>query len=199
MLELFFAAFVLGLIGGAIPGPILTGAFAEILNSGFLHGLRVIFCALIVEIIGALLALFVIYSLGLPAFAFKVISSIGAIVLFWLAWNIWKIREISKTGGKEIFSFSKILILTAFNGGYWIFWITVGIPKALILDKIIFGGKFIFLGIFELAWLLITVALVFIFFQFRPLLHRKNLIGAAFKFFALVLALLAIKTLLNVF
>jgi threonine/homoserine/homoserine lactone efflux protein len=198
MFELLIEAFVLGLIGGAIPGPILTGTFAEILNSGFLRGLRVVFYALIAETIGALLALFVIYSLGLSDVALKIISVAGVFVLFWLAWNIWRIKEIGSGKGK-ILSFSKIIILTVFNSGYWIFWITVGIPKALILDKIIFGGKFIFLGIFELAWLLITAALAFIFFQFRPLLHRKNLIGVTFKMFSLLLILLAIKTLLNVF
>jgi hypothetical protein len=75
----------------------------------------------------------------------------------------------------------------------------VGIPKALILDKIIFEGKLVFLGIFELGWLLTVALLSFIFFQFRSILYKKNLVGATFKFFALVLALLAIKTLLNVF
>jgi threonine/homoserine/homoserine lactone efflux protein len=198
MLELFFEAFVLGLIGGAIPGPILTGTFAEILLGGFLQGLRVVLYALIVETAGALLALFVICFLGLSDIAVKIISVAGAVVLFWIAINIWKIQEISEDK-KIILSFNKILLLVVFNGSYWVFWITVGIPKALVLDKIIFGGKFLFLGIFELGWLLIVVALAFIFFQFRPLLHRKNLIGPAFKSFVLVLVFLAVKTLLNVF
>jgi threonine/homoserine/homoserine lactone efflux protein len=198
MIESVVEAFLLGLIGGAVPGPILTGAFTEILSSGFLKGLRVIFYALITETAGALLAIYVIYSLGLSLLAVKMISVGGAMVLFWLAWNVWKIDEIS-TEKKTILSFPKIVLLTALNSGYWIFWITVGIPKALMLDKAVFAGKFIFLGVFELAWLVMTVGLAFVFFQFRPILHKKNLVGTTFKILALVLVALGIKTLLGAF
>jgi threonine/homoserine/homoserine lactone efflux protein len=60
-----FEAFILGLIGGAIPGPILTSTFAEVLNSGFLRGMRIILWALVAETIGALLAILIFYQLGL--------------------------------------------------------------------------------------------------------------------------------------
>lgn len=198
MFGLFFDAFVLGLIGGAVPGPILTGTFTEILKSGLLKGLRVVFYALIAETVGALLAILIIYSLGLSAIALKIISITGALVLFWIAWSIWKIREIN-TDKKQIISFNKVMLLTAFNSGYWMFWITIGVSKALILDQIIFGGKFIFLAIFETAWLIMTVALAIIFASFRPVLHKNNLVGATFKFFALVIVFLAVKTLINIF
>lgn len=198
MPRLFLEAFLLGLVGGAVPGPILTGTFTEILKSGFLSGLKVIFYAFIIETIGALLAIYIIYSLGLSLLAIKLISIIGAIVLFWLAWSIWRISEIN-TEKRSILSFYKIIILTAFNSGYWIFWIAVGVPKALLLDKTIFAGKFIFLGIFELAWLVMTVLLAFLFFKFRPILYKKNLVGATFKFFALILIYLGFRALFNGF
>ena len=35
--------FVLGVIGGSVPGPVLTSAFTEILNGGFNKGMKVIF------------------------------------------------------------------------------------------------------------------------------------------------------------
>jgi hypothetical protein len=58
-MELLIQAFLLGLVGGAVPGPILTGTFTEILNTNFVRGLRIIFYALITETVGALLAMFV--------------------------------------------------------------------------------------------------------------------------------------------
>lgn len=193
MIELFFEAFILGLVAGAIPGPILTGVFTEILGFNLVKGLRVVFYAFIAETIGALLALLIVYSLGLPVLVFRIISIGGAVVLFWLAFNIWKVKEYN-IGIKTIFSFRKILVLTALNSGYWIFWLTVGISKAFILDGIIIGGKFIFLGIFELAWLVSTVMLAVIFSQFRPILEKKKLIGTTFKILAAVLIILGIKT-----
>lgn len=198
MIGLFFEAFILGLIGGAVPGPILTGTFTEILNSGLLKGLRIVFYALVIETTGALLAILIVYSLGLPALVLQIISIVGSMVLFWLAYQIWHIREIN-TERKTIFSLKKIILLTALNSGYWIFWLTVGVSKAFVLDKTIFAGKFIFLGIFELAWLIMTVLLAVIFFQFRPILYKKNLVGTAFKILAGILVILGVKTLVNAF
>ena len=68
-----------------------------------------------------------------------------------------------------------------------------------MLDGSVYGGKFIFLAIFELAWFVMTVVLAIIFYQFRPLLQRKNLIGVTLKVLAVILVVLGIKTLFNVF
>jgi len=197
-MTLLIEAFILGLIGGAVPGPILTGTFTEILGNGFLRGSRVIILALIAETFGALIALYILYSLGLSEIIIQVISVGGSIVLFWLALNVWKIHEIN-TETKKILSFPKILLLTVLNSGYWLFWIAVGIPKALLLDQKLIGGKFLFLISFELAWLLMTFILAFTFYKFRPILQKKNLIGVTFKILAMILVILGIKTLINVF
>lgn len=198
MITSFIEAFLLGLVGGAIPGPILTGTFTEILNVGFFKGIRVIFYALFSETIGALLVFFIFYTIGLNHLTIQIISICGTIVLFWLGYQVWKIKEIN-TEAKQILTLPKILLLTSFNSGYWIFWITIGVPRALALGAYVYGGKFIFLAIFELAWFIMTFALAFIFYQFRPLLQRKNLIGTTFKVLAAVLVFLGIKTLLSIF
>jgi threonine/homoserine/homoserine lactone efflux protein len=193
-----FEAFILGLIGGAVPGPILTSTFAEILSSGFLRGIRIILWALVAETVGALLAILIFYQLGLSTLVIRIISICGAVVLFWLASKIWKINQMNLTSG-QILSFPKILLLTALNSGYWIFWITIGVPKALLLDQDMIGGRFIYLLLFEIAWFLITVLLAFVFFKFRPILQKKNLVGTTFKILAIMLILLGIKTLIGTF
>lgn len=198
MIAYLFEAFLLGLIAGAIPGPILTGIFTEILNLGFWKGLKAIFYALIAETTGALLVLFVFYAIGINQLAIQIISVCGALVLFWLGSRVWKIKEIN-TEAKNFLTLPKILLLVTLNSGYWVFWITVGIPKALMLNNFIYEGKFIFLAVFELAWLIATFALAFIFYQFRFFLQKKNLVGTTFKTLAGILILLGIKTLFGAF
>ncbi len=82
---LVFEAFVLGLIAGAVPGPILTGTFTEILNTNFARGMRIVLFALIAETAGALLTIYIFYKLGLSRIVIQIISVCGAVVLFWLA------------------------------------------------------------------------------------------------------------------
>jgi threonine/homoserine/homoserine lactone efflux protein len=196
-MELLFEAFLLGLVGGAIPGPILTGTFAEILNTNFTKGMRIIFLALVTETIGALLIIYVFYRFGFSKTVIQIISICGALVLFWLASKVWNINKINSES-KKVLSLPHIIILTALNSGYWVFWITIGVPKALLLDGVLMGGRFIFLIIFEFAWLIATISLAFIFFKFRLLLEKKNLVGTTFKILALILVVLGIKTLFGV-
>lgn len=196
-MELLIEAFLLGLVGGAVPGPILTGTFAEILNTNFSRGMRIIFWALMAETIGALFTIYIFYQLGLSKIIIQVISVCGVVILFWLAFKIWKINKINSEP-KKILTFSQVIFLTALNGGYWIFWITIGVPKALLLSNILTGGKFIFLTIFEFGWFFATTLLTFTFFKFRPLLERKNLVGITFKILALILIVLGTKTLIGV-
>jgi threonine/homoserine/homoserine lactone efflux protein len=191
-------ALLLGLVAGAVPGPILTGTFTEILNTNFVRSLRVIFYAVLAETIGAILILYVLVGLGLSTLVIQIISVVGAIVLFWLASKVWTISQIN-TEGKKVLSFYQIVILTVLNSGYWVFWITVGVPKAIILDITLIYGKLIYLITFEIGWLLATLALAFIFSRFRPLLQRHNLVSLTFKILASVLVILGIKTLLSAF
>lgn len=191
-------ALVLGLIAGAVPGPILTGTFAEILSHGLLKGIRVVIWALIAETLGAFVIIFFFYKLGLSDLFIQIISVCGAVVLFWIATKVWKITQVTSES-KALLTPSKIFLLTALNSGYWIFWITIGVPKALLLDQTVIGGRFIYLSLFEIAWLIMTLLLAFIFFKFRPLLQKQNLVGITFKILASILVLLGIKTIFSVF
>lgn len=112
--------------------------------------------------------------------------------MIYLAINVWK---IDKVGGenKEVFNLSKIFILTVLNGGFWIFWLTVCAPRAFVLGQEIAGGQIVFLISFELGWLASTLSVSYIFFKFRPLLLRKNLVSAVFKFLSLLLIFFAMR------
>jgi len=183
--------FLLGLIGGANPGPILTASFTEALRKGFAKSLPVVFMAMIAESIIAIFILTLFFSINIPESFFYAISFIGAGVLVWLASQIWKIKKLGGEG--EVFSFKKIFLLTIFNGPFWIFWITICIPQAFLLKEQIMGGQILFLIIFELGWFSATVFLTFLFSQFRPFLIKTNFVPIIFKVFALILLFFALK------
>src|SRR3989339_710667 len=158
--------FLLGLIGGAVPGPMLTAVFTEVLNSGFKKSLRVVLRALFAETIVATAILLVIYSLNIPESYFYVISIVGSVYLIWLAIKVWKIDKIDGEN-KEVFIFSKIFLLTLLNGGFWIFWITVCVPRAFVLQEQILGGVIIFL----VATVFKIFALLLVFFAVKAVVQ----------------------------
>ena len=186
------SAFLLGLIGGSVPGPILTAAFTEALRNGFVKSFRVIFRALVAESSVAFFILAIFFSFNIPQVFFYAISLIGAGVLIWLAAQVWKIKEVDGKEG-DIFSFWKIFLLTVFNGPFWIFWITISVPQAFLLREKIVGGHFLFLVLFELGWFLSTVFWILLFSRFRLFLTKKNLVGNIFKIFSLILSFFAVR------
>ena len=191
----FFSIFLLGFIGGSIPGAILTSAFTEVLRKGFIKSLRVVFFALISEVIVASLIMFLLFSLHIPQTVFYVISLIGAGVLVWIAKQVWMIKKLHDNG--KIFDFKKIFLLTIFNGPLWIFWSTICVPQAYLLSQKIYGGQALFLLFFEIGWLTSTLIITFIFSRFRPLLTKEGVIGIVFKFFACILFLFAVRLFLT--
>lgn len=188
-----FEIFILGVIGASVPGPILTAVFTEVVSGGFAKSIKTIFRALVSEIMVAGLVLLIVFSINIPESYFYMVSLLGAAFLIYLASCIWKIDKISGDNG-EIFGFRKIFLLTILNGAFWIFWLTVCVPRAFALEGQISGGRFTFLLFFESGWLIMTSFLAFAFSKFRPFFFRKNLVSSIFKFFALILIFFAIKS-----
>ena len=191
----FTSIIILGLIGGAVPGAILTSAFTETVRNGFIPSLRIILYAFVSEIIVASSILLLFFSTRIPEGVFYGISFIGAIVLVWIAIQIWSINKLSDKG--KLFDFKKIFLLTVFNGPLWIFWSTICIPQAYVLSQKIKGGQFIFLLLFELGWLSSTVLLTFLFSRFRSVLVKEGIVSKVFKTFALILIFFAVRLLLS--
>lgn len=182
----------LGIIGGAVPGPILTAVFAEVLNKGFKRSLVVAVKALIAESLAAGLVLLFFFSWDILPDYFYIMSLGGAVVLFWIAKQVWGIEKVA-SDKMEIFSFPKILLLTVLNGAFWIFWITICVPRAFELKQAIYGGHLLFLLIFEMGWFVSVMVLAYIFSKFRALLLKKKLVSTVFKIFALLLVFFGLK------
>jgi len=190
------SAFILGLIGGVIPGPVLAATFTEILQSGFLKSLRIIIWAFLVDTTVALISMLLLSSFNLHENIFRIISVAGAVILVWISISIWKIKKIDSEN-KVSFSFWKISLMILSNGMLWIYWITVCIPRAMILNEKIFMGNLLFLVLVELGWLISTIFIAIIFSQFRNLLSNPKVISVIFKFFALVFLYFALDSVIS--
>ncbi len=178
-------AFILGLVGGLIPGPVLTATFTEILQSGFRRSMRIILWAMLTETIVAFISLLALSSVGISDAVFKALSLIGAGILIWIASSIWKVKTLD-TEQRVHFSLGKISAMIVANGVLWTFWITVCVPKAILLGRELQFGQLIFLLLVEIGWLISTVGVAWTFSGFRTILSNPKFIPLLFKFFALV-------------
>lgn len=184
-------AVMLGLIGGVIPGPVITAIFTEILQSGFSKSIRIIMIAMVTETVVALLSLLLFSALGLPPSFFHGLSMVGAVILIWIATSIWKVKSLD-SGQMVHFSVWKIIIMILSNGVLWTYWITICIPKAILLNEYISLGAYLFMGLVQMGWLISTLLVAFIFSRFRRALSRPKIIPVIFKIFALAFAYFAI-------
>lgn len=184
-------ALMLGLIGGVIPGPVITAVFTEILQSGFSKSLRIIMIALVAETMVALISLLLFSALGLPESFFRGLSLVGALILIWIASSIWKVKSLD-SGKRVHFSVWKIFIMILSNGVLWTYWITICIPKAILLGEQIHLGAYLFMGLVQMGWLISTLLVAFIFSRFRKALSRPRIIPIIFKIFALAFVYFAI-------
>jgi threonine/homoserine/homoserine lactone efflux protein len=192
MSDQIISALILGLIGGVIPGPVLAATFTQILQAGFLRSFRIILWAMFTETMVALVSLLVLSSFGLSQSFFMGLSLIGAGILIWISWSIWKIRRID-TDEKVYFGLGKISAMILANGVLWTFWITVCVPKAILLGQKIHYGQFLFLLLVEIGWLISTVIVAFLFSGFRKLLSNPRVVPIIFKVFSLVFLYFAVS------
>jgi threonine/homoserine/homoserine lactone efflux protein len=191
MIKELVIAGMLGLIGGVIPGPVITAIFTEILQDGFSKSLRIIIIAMVTETIVAVISLVLFSSLGLPESFFMGLSMAGAAILLWIASSIWKVRSLD-SGEKIHFSLWKIVIMILSNGILWTYWITICIPKAILLNDHINLGAYLFMGLVQLGWLVSTLIVALVFSRFRRLLSKPRIVPILFKGFALAFVYFAI-------
>jgi threonine/homoserine/homoserine lactone efflux protein len=182
---------MLGLLSGVIPGPVVAASFTETLRGGLKKGLRIILMSMTAESIIAAFILLVLSSIQIPHSFFYSVSFIGSLVLVWIAVKIWRVDRVEE-GGK-IFTFKEIFLMLVSGGPFWIFWMTICVPQAALLNREVSGGYLLFLIVFESGWFTAATLLNFIFSRFRLLFKKKNLISIVFKVLALTLVFFAVK------
>lgn len=196
MVQELVIAFMLGLIGGVIPGPVITAVFTEILQSGYLKSLRIIFIALVTESLVAVISLLFLHSMNFNESFFRALSLAGAAILIWISVSLWKVRTLD-TRQKVHFGFWKIIVMILSNGVLWTYWLTICIPKAILLNDEVHLGAYAFMGLVQLGWLISTLVVGFLFSRFRKILSRPKVIPVLFKIFALAFAYFAVDMVYN--
>jgi threonine/homoserine/homoserine lactone efflux protein len=191
MIHELVIALMLGLIGGVIPGPVITAVFTEILQSGYLKSLRIILIALVTETVVALISLIILGSLNFNEAFFRGLSLAGAAILIWIAISIWKVRSLD-SGEKVQFGLWKVIAMILSNGVLWTYWIIICIPKAILLGETLHLGEYLFMGLVQLGWLISTLVVAYLFSSFRKVLSRPKVIPVLFKLFALAFAYFAV-------
>jgi len=137
------------------------------------------------ETLVALICLVVLSALDFQEAVFRGISFAGAAILIWISISIWKVKRID-SGDRVNFGFWKITSMILANGVLWTYWITICIPKAMLLSQQLVLGEYVFMGLVQLGWLISTILAAFIFSRFRKLLSRPKVIPVIFKIFALI-------------
>ena len=195
-MQIIIEAFLLGLVGGIIPGSILTVLLVSVMQGGFKAGLRAFSWCMAAEVSIVLVLLALLLSLPITPIVFTYLSVIGGLVLFYFASQILKLSKIEKPESTEsVFSAQKIYLLSATNAPLYIFWITVCAPLIWQLAEqfSLYVSATYFMIAFELGWGLSTFGVMLLFVKSRHLLTNPKVMSKVYLVIALFMTLLGIR------
>lgn len=192
-MQIIIEAFLLGLVGGIVPGSILTILLVSVIQGGFKSGFRAFSWSLAAELTVVSLLLMVLVHLPVNAKLFNYLGLAGGLVLFYLGLQVFKLSKIDKPEEtSEVFTWKQIYSLAATNAPLYIFWVTVCAPLIWQLAEQISlsSSALYFMIAFELGWAISTFAIMLIFVKTRsvltnPHIMKKVFIGVAFFMFLL--------------
>ena len=181
-MDIFITAFLLGIIGGIAPGPILSGGFLTIITdtNGFKKVIPYPFIAGSIEIIIGI----VILKTGQLLFTdtiLKIFSIIGSLFMFYLAYKLFSMRgDFSFLEDKDdsyiFISYPKVALLTLLNVPLYMFWIIICIPLAFNANIVIPFGDIIFTLIMVGGVAITTIILFYLMSISRRFFQNKMLL-----------------------
>jgi len=146
MFGIFIKSFIIGLTGAMMPGPMLAVTIEHSHKKGLMAGPLIVLGHSILELLLLILLVFGLGSIINSNTSIIIISIVGAVVLFWMGWDMIKnsskikFASVDQKDDKEkksaISVNSSILagILTSLSNPYWtLWWATIGLN--LILDS----------------------------------------------------------------
>ena len=119
----------LGLSGGLAPGPMTALVIAQTLRFGFKEGRTIAFAPLMTDAPLMAGSLWMVASAQSHPQVLAVIALLGAVVLFWLAWDIARAAPPSVVDvGEAPQSVRKAILTNLLNPHAWLFWFAIGGP-----------------------------------------------------------------------
>ncbi|HLA28342.1 MAG TPA: LysE family transporter [Syntrophales bacterium] len=160
LISIFFSSFVIALSGAMMPGPLLAATISESARRGFIAGPLLVFGHSILE-----LALMISLLVGLApllqhALVFVVIALTGSLILFWMAFGMFRslpalrLPQAAEPSEHDHLAISGALL--SLSNPYWvIWWATIGL--GYILQSLQYGPwgiAFFFAGhvLADLVW-----------------------------------------------
>jgi len=132
-MDIFLSAGItLGLSAGFSPGPLSTLVISHSLRYGTREGIKVAMAPFITDVPIVLLSVFVMAQLHDSKTAFGIISMIGAAVLFYLAYESFRVDKVSvETDAADSRSVLKGSLVNFLSPNPYLFWLTIGGPKVV--------------------------------------------------------------------
>lgn len=186
-----FEVVFLGFLCGLIPGPVVTAVFAETIRNGWKAARRIVAWAALGESLMSLTCVALLSVLHPESPVFAVLSGLGSLILLNLAWNLWKLRKLGED--ETLFTNRRVFVLSILNGMAWLFWITVCVPRAMALDQLVTGGRWLFIVLFECGWIASTLSLCIFFGAFRPWFQDRARLHAVYRVISVLFILFAVK------
>jgi threonine/homoserine/homoserine lactone efflux protein len=153
---------VFGLSSGLIPGPLLTLVISETLKHGIREGIKISIVPLLSDLPIVLVTILILTRLSDIRPALGIISILGTIFLFYLAFESLSFRGSDIDAEVKPQSVKKGLITNLLNPNPYIFWLSIGAPtvvKAMDIG-LLSASLFIFSFYFSLVGSKILVAFV---------------------------------------
>lgn len=191
----------LGLVGGVVPGSILTILIVTVLQGGYKAGLRALMWALTAEVTIVTILLVLIFNLPLTETVFAYVGLVGGLVLFYFGYQVLGIRTVDTSSDTPTFSALKIYTLSATNAPLYIFWLTVCAPLIYELAEQhnLFSAAAYFMMAFELGWGLATFLMMLAFVKARAYLTNPTVIRRVYMGVALFMFVLGVRMLYTSF
>lgn len=191
-----FEVLFLGFVCGLIPGPVVSAVFAETIRNGWLAARRIVAWAAAGELLMSVACVALFTAMDPHSLVFTVLSALGSLILLRLAWDLWKVESIKESS--TLFTNRRVFTVAILNGMAWIFWLTVCVPQAVELGRLLRGGQWLFIALFELGWVCSTLSLCGLFVAFsRRWLQSKEQLHRAYRVVALLFVGFAVRMLWN--
>ena len=198
-MDILLQAFILGAIGGIVPGAVLTILLVSALQGGLKAGTQAFFWAMLSEVVIAGGLLLIATKLPLQAKVFSFIGLIGSVVLLYFAWQVFQLRSIRIQDDSTLFTPLKIFLLSATNAPLYIFWITICFPLIWQLANewtLTLAASSYFI-LFEIGWSITTFIMLLLFVFSRKVLTNEHIMHKVFILVSLLLAGFGIRMLIK--
>ncbi len=195
-MQIIIEAFLLGLVGGVVPGSILTILLVSVIQGGFKSGLRAFSWSLAAELTVVSLLLVLLIQLPVSTNFFNYLGFVGGLVLFYFGLQVFKLSKIDKPEETaEVFTWKQIYSLAATNAPLYIFWATVCAPLIWQLAEQIslYSSALYFMIAFELGWAVSTFVIMLVFVKTRSVLANPKIMKKVFVGVAIFMFLLGLR------